>query len=135
MVAPLAVTDRLPSVHNIPSFSAGPITACADKAVARFGCAPQLSFLQIVATGLGLQLLQLSSSTSAAGQQQQQQLLVVSFVVQDSPAAAAGIQEGDVLLTADGQPVAGLDLRWVMLMCWLGWVDSVPHANVHGALA
>jgi S1-C subfamily serine protease len=35
----------------------------------------------------------------------------VSFVVDDSAAAAAGITEGDLLLSIDAQPVAGQELR------------------------
>jgi hypothetical protein len=67
---------------------------------------------QIVATGLGLQPVQLQQAGGEQQQQQQQQhLLVVSFVVAGSPAAAAGIQEGDVLLSVDGTPVAGQSLR------------------------
>jgi S1-C subfamily serine protease len=65
-----------------------------------------------VATGLGLQPVQLQQAGGEQQQQQQQQhLLVVSFVVAGSPAAAAGIQEGDVLLSVDGTPVAGQSLR------------------------
>jgi S1-C subfamily serine protease len=50
-----------------------------------------------VATGLGLQ--------------RAQELLAVSFVVQGSPAEAAGVQEGDVLLEVNGQGVEGKELR------------------------
>lgn len=53
--------------------------------------------VQIVATGLGLQ--------------RAQELLAVSFVVQGSPAEAAGVQEGDVLLEVNGQGVEGKELR------------------------
>lgn len=74
---------------------------------------------QIVATGLGLQ--QLSLTPAAAGSsngtpeeaQEQQQLVMVSFVVDGSPAAAAGVKEGDALITVAGQPVGGKELRWV----------------------
>jgi C-terminal processing protease CtpA/Prc len=90
--------------------------------------------LQIVATGLGLQQVTVSSGAAAAadadadattsavgstkeaqnfGQQQQQQLLVVSFVIDGSPAAQAGVQEGDAVLDVAGQPVAGKSLRYM----------------------
>lgn len=86
--------------------------------------------MQIVATGLGLQQLSVPSrgpepaavpSESVVGsaqglqgpqaQQQQQQLLVVSFVIEGSPAAQAGVQEGDAVLTVSGQSVEGKSLR------------------------
>ncbi|WIA22215.1 hypothetical protein OEZ85_004545 [Tetradesmus obliquus] len=52
---------------------------------------------KIVASGLGLQ----------------QEALLVSFVVDDSAAAAAGVTEGDLLLSVDGQPVVGQELRQI----------------------
>lgn len=83
--------------------------------------------MQIVATGLGLQQLAVPSGAVAAAvssesahgsaeglqslQQQQQQLLVVSFVIDGSPAAQAGVQEGDAVLTVAGQSVDGKSLR------------------------
>lgn len=65
---------------------------------------------QIVATGLGLQPVQLRSDAAAAGKQPPP-LLAVSFVVEGSAAAGAGVREGDVLLSVDGTPVAGQSLR------------------------
>lgn len=72
---------------------------------------------QIVATGLGLQQLSLtpaaagSSSSGTPAAQEQEQLVMVSFVVDGSPAAAAGVREGDALLSVAGQPVDGKELR------------------------
>jgi membrane-associated protease RseP (regulator of RpoE activity) len=56
------------------------------------------------------------NSTTASGQQQPQpqptdDALLVAFVVEGSPAAAAGVQEGDVLLAVGDEPVAGRRLR------------------------
>lgn len=56
-----------------------------------------------------------SSITAGPEQHQQQQspdgALLVAFVVDGSPAAAAGVQEGDVVLAVGDQAVAGQRLR------------------------
>lgn len=83
--------------------------------------------MQIVATGLGLQQLTVPAGPAAAAAaasadgstqeaaqslaEQQQLLLVVSFVIDGSPAAQAGVQEGDAVLDIAGQSVAGKSLR------------------------
>jgi S1-C subfamily serine protease len=66
---------------------------------------PPLGTSQTLATGLGL-VRQSPSVTNnvTAG-------FVVSFVMPGSPAADAGVQEGDLLLELDGQPTNGLELR------------------------
>lgn len=76
---------------------------------------------QIVATGLGLQQLSLPAPQPAVAEggvsrtqgtnAPQQELLLVSFVIEGSPAAQAGILEGDAVLSVAGQPVGGKELR------------------------
>lgn len=49
------------------------------------------------------------------------QVLLVSFVVEGSPAEAAGVKQGDVLLEVQGQPIAGKELRYEKTWgCWNG---------------
>lgn len=98
----------------------------------RLCCAVVPCARQIVATGLGLQHLATNNSTASgrpqlqtqqeAQRHQQQQLLVVSFVVEGSPAAQAGVQEGDAVLSVGGRDVQDKELRWaggadVVLSC------------------
>lgn len=52
-----------------------------------------------------------SAAAADAGLSTGEQALVVSFVVEGSPAAAAGVAEGDLLLAAGGQPVAEQELK------------------------
>lgn len=55
------------------------------------------------------------------------QVLLVSFVVEGSPAEAAGVRQGDVLLEVQGQPVAGKELRCglqqMSAACKMAWLD------------
>lgn len=97
---------------------------------------------QIVATGLGLQQLTLQPPPAAAPDARStasrigssadvpQQLLVVSFVVEDSPAAKAGVKEGDAVLNVAGQAVSSKELRWAgrahvpHRVWWCAWVPG-----------
>lgn len=95
---------------------ASPTATVAAQLTRRPACAsfPECSGCphthQIVATGLGLQQLSLPAP-AAAGNSSAEQRLVVSFVVEDSP-AAAGVQDGDVVLSVAGQPIGSQDPRW-----------------------
>ncbi|MFT3859890.1 S1C family serine protease [Micropruina sp.] len=90
---------------------------------------------QILADGrathpwIGAQIAEITPTTAARFGVRQG--LFVQQVVKDGPAARAGLQAGDVLVTIGGKPATGLSLAWLLVSASVG--DQVEVEYLRGS--